>query len=99
MLPINYRRPGNIREPNNMVPPELCVVANYTEAYGTPPAWGWADTGCGGRHIFICRKLAPRGYYYTTSRNETFIFNTTLARFGQAEQACKDSGGHLASYR
>jgi hypothetical protein len=92
-------RPGNVREPNNMIPPEFCVVANATQSYGTPSGWGWADTGCSGRHVFICRQLPLRGYQFTTSRNEMFIFNTSAAPFGAAEQSCRENGGQLASYR
>ncbi len=42
-------------EPNNRVPPELCVVANASQTYSD--AWGWADTSCGGTFPFICKLL------------------------------------------
>jgi hypothetical protein len=92
-------KPGNIREPNNMLPSELCAVANNTQAYGTPPAWGWSDTRCSGQFVFICRQLARKGYRFTTSLNNTFVFNASASGWKPAEHACRDSGGHLASYR
>ncbi len=47
-----YFMPQNIKEPNNLVPPELCVGANYTEAYKN--AWAWADTNCGDPYPYMC---------------------------------------------
>jgi hypothetical protein len=43
------------KEPNNVVPPEYCVIANYSQTYGRPEAWGWSDTNCLYNFIFICR--------------------------------------------
>jgi hypothetical protein len=40
-------------EPNNRFPSELCVAANYTEAFGN--AWGWSDTQCGQQMPYMCR--------------------------------------------
>ena len=41
-------------EPNNReLPPEDCVVANVSQAYGG--AWGWADVNCGFSFISICK--------------------------------------------
>ncbi len=42
-------------EPYALNPPELCGVANYTQVYGAPPAWGWADINCGQSFISMCR--------------------------------------------
>jgi hypothetical protein len=47
-----YFMPQNIKEPNNLIPPELCVGANYTEAY--LKAWAWADTNCGDAYPYMC---------------------------------------------
>jgi hypothetical protein len=44
---------GNASEPNNFRPPELCAVANWTEAYDG--AWGWADTRCSNNFTFMCK--------------------------------------------
>jgi hypothetical protein len=53
-----YFMPQNIKEPNNLVPPELCAGANYTETLnGT---WGWADTSCDSKAPFICKTLRER---------------------------------------
>ena len=38
-----------------MYPPEYCAVANYSQTYGRPEAWGWSDTNCMYNFIFICR--------------------------------------------
>lgn len=43
------------KEPNAIQPPEYCAVANYTQRYGQPSAWGWSDVNCNRNFIFICR--------------------------------------------
>jgi hypothetical protein len=40
-------------EPNNLVPPEFCSVANATQAYTT--AWGWSDQNCDDHYTSICK--------------------------------------------
>jgi hypothetical protein len=91
-------KPGGLPEPNNLMPPENCVVANYSEAYGIPPAYGWADTQCNNTNIFICRRLTRKAYYYNSTRGSTFIYNTTATRWQDAEQSCRDNGGHLVTH-
>lgn len=92
-------QPGNIPEPNSITGQEYCVAANYSQAYGSPPAWGWSDTACNTQNIFICRKLAPKAYYYNSTGGSTFIFNASASNWQNAEQACRDSGGHLSSFK
>ena len=53
-----YFMPQNIKEPNNLMPPELCVGANYTEAY--KGAWAWADTNCGDAYPYMCMNTRER---------------------------------------
>jgi hypothetical protein len=53
----NYRhwgtyQPGNVAEPNSLVPGENCGVSNFTESYGN--VWGWADANCDNEFPFIC---------------------------------------------
>jgi hypothetical protein len=45
------------KEPNELDDnyPLDCVGGNYTQAYGSPKAWGWADSKCTNPQIFICR--------------------------------------------
>jgi hypothetical protein len=50
-------RPDNIAEPSNTFGNEKCAVANWTETYGMPPAWGWADTLCNQQFVPMCRML------------------------------------------
>jgi hypothetical protein len=53
------RRPPNSDGPGAAAGnfPELCAVANATEAFGKPVAWGWADTRCHATLApFICRR-------------------------------------------
>ncbi len=38
------------------------------------------------------------GYLYNSTTRQTFMFNVSYQPFDTAEQACKDAGGHLASY-
>ncbi len=60
LLPTGYQgwgyfMPQNIKEPNNLVPQEMCAGANYTELLnGT---WGWADTNCNSKFPYICKTL------------------------------------------
>jgi hypothetical protein len=46
------------KEPNEIDDnyPLDCVGANATQAYGTPKAWGWADSKCDVPRIYMCRK-------------------------------------------
>jgi hypothetical protein len=44
-------------EPNNVIAPEFCVVANYSQAFDG--AWGWSDQNCEDRYIAICKFAAP----------------------------------------
>lgn len=46
-------------EPNNKEPPEDCAVANYTQSYSD--IFGWSDTRCEKKFIFICRLI--RGWH------------------------------------
>ena len=92
--------PANrVKEPNNAEYPELCATANYSEAFGKPMAWGWADTNCSVLAPFICRRPGFDGYIYNSTTGGTFLFNVSYQGFASAEQACKDNGGHLASYK
>jgi hypothetical protein len=81
-----------------MVYPENCAVANYTERYGSPQVWGFADANCGIMAPFICRISGGAGYVYNSTTNQTFIFTPAVKNFTDAEQSCQDQGGHLASY-
>ena len=49
--PAAYRHwgrnmPSGVREPYQTNPPEMCGVANYTQRYGVPVAYGWSDVNC-----------------------------------------------------
>jgi hypothetical protein len=51
-----------VKEPNNADFPENCAVANVSEAFGKPLAWGWADTSCNNTlAAFICRRPGEGG--------------------------------------
>jgi hypothetical protein len=53
----------NSSEPNNLVPPEFCVVANFSQAYGSLS--GWSDANCEEKHSFMCKvpgELAAGGW-------------------------------------
>ena len=45
-------------EPNNINNPEFCAVANFSQTFGTPTAWGWADSTCSNRFPFMCRNYS-----------------------------------------
>jgi hypothetical protein len=48
--------PQNKKEPNQFTGPELCAVANASQAYTL--AWGWADTSCSRRAPVLCKSPA-----------------------------------------
>jgi hypothetical protein len=56
-------QPGNIPEPNSLVPGENCAVANATQTY--EKAWGWADANCAQQFAFMCKipGKAPRAAF------------------------------------
>jgi hypothetical protein len=56
-----------VKEPNNLaLPPEMCVAANASTAFGTPRAWGWADWGCGEQLVSLCRLARERTVLLST---------------------------------
>ena len=92
--------PQTIQEPNNFNrKPELCAAANASQAYDSPTAWGWADQHCSLRFPFMCKKLQPGAYVYTSNTTfDTYILNTTGSSFQEAECACNANGGHLVFF-
>jgi hypothetical protein len=38
------------------------------------------------------------GFFYNSTRGNTYMFSTSSLNFSAAEQACKDNGGHLTSW-
>ena len=50
-------QPGALPEPNNILSNEYCAVANATQPKQN--AWGWSDTKCDQKFIFMC--YYPRG--------------------------------------
>jgi hypothetical protein len=94
-------------EPDNRFNPELCGVADYREMQvagnvsGVPAeAFGWADNNCTANWPFICKYMPPpiRMDYYSSNFNKTYVLNTTHMGNTDAEQFCRDNGGHMASY-
>jgi hypothetical protein len=92
--------PQALLEPNNYErQPELCAVANASQAYDNPPAWGWADSNCGNEFAFMCKRLQPGAYVYNSPTTySTYMLNTTWASFVDAEGSCNDAGGHLVYF-
>ena len=87
--------------PNQNPKPGTCGLANSALAKGSPVYWGWDDTNCDTTlSIFICRRAMNVGTYYTSDKfSATYIFNSTMANFTDAENFCRYSGGHLVSWR
>ncbi len=58
-------------EPNGKKGPELCLAANWTQAYGQEgsggSAWGYMDSLCSQRFIFMCRIM--RGWLLLMSQH------------------------------
>ena len=77
----------------------MCSCAAKQQAFGFPPAWGWISTQCSFEAVFMCRKAKSTAFAYNTTKGVAFIFNSSYSSQSEAEQACKDNGGHLASYK
>jgi hypothetical protein len=92
--------PQSLQEPNNFGrKPELCAVANASQAFDSPTAWGWADQNCLLKFPFMCKKMQPGAYVYTSSGSmNTYILNTSATNFMDAEASCNSNGGHLVYY-
>jgi hypothetical protein len=77
-----------------------CAAANASETYQDPPAWGWSDATCDMALPLMC-KHAPEGtfVYVSGTTQATYILNTSMASWADAQQACNDNGGHLVSYQ
>ncbi len=87
----------SIQEPNNTLGNENCVVANFSQTFDTPAAWGWADTQCDQRFSFMCRKALPGAYVYapgqvSASTEDPFQFFLTRGAATVANQYTAPSG-------
>jgi hypothetical protein len=52
--------PSCAPRPLQLDPPELCLVANATQAFGSPRCWGWSDTNCNNKYYVMCRVNSGR---------------------------------------
>jgi hypothetical protein len=76
-----------------------CSVANASEAFDRPLAWGWSDATCTDLFPFVCRKAAGDAFVYVSNTTSaTYILNTTELAFDAASQTCNDNGGNLVYY-
>jgi hypothetical protein len=100
-------QPGFILEPNNMLAPEFCGGSNLTmgtvrvdRTYMFDGLGGWADRPCGEKHPYICEVQPVQGaaMYTSPTTGNTFSFNAHPKNQSDAEYACNEAGGHLASY-
>ncbi len=59
---LNYTGPGNVNmsilEPNGRARNEMCLLANYSQAYDG--GFGYADANCNNKYIFMCRIMGER---------------------------------------
>jgi hypothetical protein len=93
-------------EPDNQFNPELCGTADYREmktvivGNSTAQAFGWADNNCTASWPYVCKYLPPPIVmtYYSPTFNKTYVLNTTRMNNNDAEQFCRDNGGHMASW-
>ncbi len=86
------------QEPNNST--ELCGLANASQAFDSPFAWGWADADCRMALPFMC-KAQPAGssyVYISPTSKVTYVLETTRRAFVDAQYSCNQHGGHLAHY-
>lgn len=92
------QKPSNLPEFNRSAL-ELCGAANNTEGYGNPRAWGWASAGCNTQQPFMCKMQGALAVRYTSNvTNSTYVWNTGLSTFDEAEETCNSYGGHLVSW-
>jgi hypothetical protein len=100
-------QPGLLLEPNNQVAPEDCAGSNLTmgiikidKTYGHDSVGGWADHNCQESHPYVCEVLMRQQVSpdYTSSTGSIFSFHPDLLVQQDAEHACNEAGGHLASY-
>jgi hypothetical protein len=91
-------KPSKEYEPNNLItPPELCGCANVTEAFGSPPTWGWADWNCSAKFPVMC-KMQPPLVARCDFEGRAYLLNTSYSNFKASEAACTMNGGHLVGY-
>ena len=95
---LHWGFPAEGPEPNQ--PGSGCALAVGATARGSPTGWGWGDAACEDPHFFVCKVAQPQAApaYTTSGTNVTFLLNTTLVTFAEAEESCQMNGGHLASY-
>jgi hypothetical protein len=94
--------PDGIKEPNNASPKrnEMCAAANYSQAFDSPMAWGWADQPCATQLPFMCKEQPLGSAYAYVSPNSlaTYVLNTSRLPFVEAQATCNAQGGHLVYY-
>jgi hypothetical protein len=75
-------------------------VANVSQAFDSPYAWGWADWHCSAQLPFMCKTLQPNSsYIYISPTNlHTYVLNTSQQTFVDAQYSCNQQGGHLVHY-
>lgn len=94
--------PGGVKEPNNASPrrDENCGAANNSLSFDSPSAWGWADNQCNASLPFMCKMQPPSSsfaFVYPIT-GSTYILNTSILTFTEAQYTCNQQGGHLVSY-
>jgi hypothetical protein len=97
----NWGKMGSLLEPNNAIaPPEFCMVANFSQAYGSPRRWGWSDVNCNlVQATFLCRVMPPVvKYCKAEGTGSDYILNTNKMSFDDAMGFCNNCGGLLVSY-
>jgi hypothetical protein len=83
---------SSLPEPNNIDNPEFCAVGNYSQRYGAPQVWAFADANCGIRAPFMCRISGGAGYQYNASTNDSFIFTPGKRIACTGQQLCHFAG-------
>jgi hypothetical protein len=97
----NWGKLDSLLEPNNAIaPPEYCMVANWSQAYGNPRRWGWSDVNCNMVHAtFICRVMPPVvKYCKAEGTGNDYVLNTNKMSFDSAMGFCNSCGGILVAY-
>ena len=95
-MPAGLYLPAKQFEPYPAGAGEYCGVCNYTEVFGAPSTWGWADSLCTNTFISMCRLQSEKACVPTPSPACTLLLMRIMyenaALTATASTTCADPG-------